>query len=170
MKILDFLAFIAVNLKTQQQQVGQEFDLQERLTKSFLGMDASANNNTQLTLTLMRRGILSCQLWDSQIAAYIREQQHLTLSQHMRDLFAFLKEFLEATQASQATGGNTYLNFPNVLMIIQKLAENDVNLARSFGNVIQDHRQKTVWTAEIIHEYFNEWAVISLDHGNDPQR
>jgi len=52
MKILDFLSFVALNLKTDD-------SLQERLTRSFLGMDASSNNNTQLTLTLMKRGILS---------------------------------------------------------------------------------------------------------------
>ena len=96
-KILDFLSFVSL---THKSQGPQDIDLQERLTKNFLGMDASSNNNTQLTLTLMRRGILSSQLWDSQISAYIREQQHLTMSQHMRDLFIFLKEFLEATQAS----------------------------------------------------------------------
>ena len=81
-------------------------------------MDASANNNTQLTLTLMRRGILSTQLWDSQMSAYIREHQHLTLAQHMRELFVFLKDLLEATQASQVNGNAGFLNFPNVLMAI----------------------------------------------------
>ena len=87
------------------------------------------------------------------------------MSQHIKELFAFLKEFLEVVLNNSPT-----LTFPNVLMIIQKMAENDQNLARLFGNIIQDHRQKTVWTAETIHEYFNEWAVISLDQGNDPQR
>jgi len=48
-------------------------------------------------------------------------------------------------------------------MMIQKLAESDANMLRLFASIINDHRQRTVWTAEIIHEYFNEWAVISLD-------
>jgi len=57
----------------------------------------------------------------------------------MKELFVFLKDVLEATQASQANGNASFLNFPNVLMIIQKLATNDANLARSFSNIIQDH-------------------------------
>jgi hypothetical protein len=54
----------------------------------------------------------------------------------MRELFVFLKDILESTQASQVNGNATFLNFPNVLMIIQKLAVNDANLARSFSNII----------------------------------
>jgi hypothetical protein len=84
----------------------------------------------------MRRGILSSQLWDSQMSAYIREHQHLALAPNMRELFVFLKDILESTQASQVNGNATFLNFPNVLMIIQKLAVNDANLARSFSNII----------------------------------
>jgi hypothetical protein len=54
----------------------------------------------------------------------------------MKELFFFLKDVLEATQASQVNGNASFLNFPNVLMIIQKLATNDANLARSFSNII----------------------------------
>jgi hypothetical protein len=54
----------------------------------------------------------------------------------MKELFVFLKDVLEATQASQANGNASFLNFPNVLMIIQKLATNDANLARAFSNII----------------------------------
>jgi hypothetical protein len=53
------------------------------------------------------------------------------MSQHIKELFAFLKEFLEVVLNNSPT-----LTFPNVLMIIQKMAENDQNLARLFGNII----------------------------------
>jgi hypothetical protein len=62
LKILDFLSFVTLNLKavqSNQEGGGSGGDLQERLTHNFLAMDGSSNNNTQLTLTLMRRGILA---------------------------------------------------------------------------------------------------------------
>jgi hypothetical protein len=51
----------------------------------------------------------------------------------MKEHFNFLKEFLEATQAAQTNGSVGFLNFPNVLMMIQKLAESDSNMLRLFA-------------------------------------
>ncbi len=51
-KQLDFLSFVVANLKANE-------DLQMRLTSKFLGLDQSFIHNTQLTLILMRRGIIS---------------------------------------------------------------------------------------------------------------
>lgn len=52
-KLLDFLSFAAGNIKIANE------DMQMRLTQKFLGMDQSFSNNTQLTLNLMKREILS---------------------------------------------------------------------------------------------------------------
>lgn len=35
-----------------------------RFTQKFLSFDGSINNNTYVTLTLMKRGLLSPQKWD----------------------------------------------------------------------------------------------------------
>lgn len=78
-----------------------------------------------------------------------------------------MREFFDVTNG-QSEFSN--LSFPNVMAIIQKLAENDANIARLFQGSIQDHKQKTLWTTETLREYFNEWAVISLEEGNHPER
>jgi hypothetical protein len=57
-------------------------DLQSKLTSNFLAMDGSIVNSAPLTLELMRRGILSPQKWDIQIATYIKESQQFGVSNH----------------------------------------------------------------------------------------
>ena len=69
-KILDFLQYIALNLRLP----GNE-DIQMRFTQKFLSFDGSINNNTYVTLTLMKRGLLSPQKWDSQMASFVKESQ-----------------------------------------------------------------------------------------------
>jgi hypothetical protein len=55
------------------------------------------------------------------------------MSKEMNDLFNFLREFLESIAAQKEL--NT-LAFPNLMMIIQKLAENDQSIAKFFSGVI----------------------------------
>ncbi len=44
------------------------------------------------------------------------------MSKEMKDLFSFLRDFLEAAGTQKDL---SMLTFPNLLMVIQKLAEND---------------------------------------------
>jgi CCR4-NOT transcription complex subunit 1 len=89
------------------------------------------------------------------------------MTREMKDFFTFLREFLDVTNGQQEY---TALTFPNVMQIIQRLAENDASIRQFFSGPIQDHKHKTLWTAETLREYFNEWAVISLEEGNHPER
>jgi hypothetical protein len=51
----------------------------------------------------------------------------------MTDLFTFLREFLEAVAIQRDM---TTLTFPNLMLIIQKLAESDPSIANFFSGVI----------------------------------
>jgi len=57
-----------------------------------------------------------------------------------------------------------------VILVIQKLSEHDQNIAQFFAPLIQDYRQRTIWTKEILKDYFNEWAEISFEEASNPQR
>jgi hypothetical protein len=59
-KILDFLQFITAYHRFP----GGE-DMQMRFTQKFLSFDGSINNNAYVTLTMMKRGLLSASKWDS---------------------------------------------------------------------------------------------------------
>ncbi len=89
------------------------------------------------------------------------------MTKEMNDLFNYLREFLEAV-ASQKDMIN--LTFPNLMLIIQKLAETDLSIGKFFSGVIQDHRSRTVWTIETLRDYFNQWATIHLEEGSNQER
>ena len=51
----------------------------------------------------------------------------------MNDLFNYLREFLEAVSSQKDL---TNLTFPNLMLIIQKLAETDQSIGKFFQGVI----------------------------------
>lgn len=89
------------------------------------------------------------------------------MTKEMKDLFSFLRDFLESAAAQKDLN---MLTFPNLMMVIQKLAENDQGIAKFFSGVIQDHRSRTVWTKDTLRDYFNQWATISLEEGNNQEK
>jgi len=101
-----------------------------RLTQKFLAMDGSVNNNSEMTLILMRRGILSASKWDSQIASFIKDSLQFSIT---KELLTFLKTFLEMISIQKDLSS---LTFPNIMHIIIKMSENDPYIANSFQNVI----------------------------------
>lgn len=114
-KILDLLqSILSVGLKTE--------ELQSRLTSNFLALDGSKVNNAPLTLELMRRGILSAQKWDSQIATFIRESQQFGGgAQNVKELLAMLREFLEGATNSPSQSNMkefSYQSFSSVMLVI----------------------------------------------------
>lgn len=67
------------------------------------------------------------------MATFVKESQQFSMNKEMTDLFHFLREFLEAIGTQRDFNS---LTFPNLMLIIQKLAENDMSFAKFFSGVI----------------------------------
>ena len=51
-----------------------------------------------------------------------------------------MREFIEAAILGGGPKDFTYQNFPNVMLVIQKLSENDEQIAKFFGSILLDYK------------------------------
>jgi hypothetical protein len=109
--LIEGLSFIIQRFKAE--------DLQKKLTQQFMAFDTNIFTNVELTITLMKRGIISTAQWDSQVSFYIRDNQQF---QPQEQFFIFIKEFLEFSIQKQKIFG--YHHFPNLMAVIGKISEN----------------------------------------------
>lgn len=150
--VADALNFIACNFKGE--------DLQKLLTKVFLEMNESYPNNLDLTVLLMKRGIISLNEWDLHISQMLRD--YLQFQQN--DGFVqFVISFVEETIIHKQLF--TYQQFPSLVGIIEKLSAQPA-LAKLFSHIKEDLQQKFEWNEEALKNCFHEYVAMSFEENN----
>ena len=92
------------------------------------------------------------------IALFLRDTQQF---QSQEPFFTYLSEFLETAILKEKVF--EYRQFPNLMGVINKYAESNLQIGVYFATILEDLKKGVHYNKDTLREYFNEWAVMSFE-------